>query len=560
MALGNSPTLKRSGPFTDDEDVSPTRTRMINDKPSIDAGAPVDAGARVAIGYGPAPGGYSPPPVLSRPAPPASPPAAGDVNPLPLGTRVGAAANQFGRDVANTAADAVNSARAFGAGVTNALTYPVRAAAGFVRDAGRAAAGMAPSPDAGNPLAGVSDAPLLKTPFQRPAIDFQTTRSDVPVARPDFSGVRSQVGTTAGDGGAADPARSAALVDQVANTIRPFLQRPGAPEAAAPTAAAGASPGIDSGATVGARALPYGAMVNGVPTFSDGGGVGIPRTMSDASIKALGDRLPTAPPQTTALASDVLGRTPAAGEGFGLRRAVPPITGSRPTAQQFADADRNAIALRDPRSAAGIAARNLSMETQYGRTPRARAQAAQSLTALEGGTQQGGLQSQQAETALAQVGAQGDNALRQIEAQGQNALAAEDLRGRYGLQNTGLEIQRAQLTRAGHPVTLEDGTIGLMDPLTGAVTRSRQADGSPAKALVAKTDAESKRTNELVDQLSKSVQEQMKTFLPSKDKPALTPQDIRQMRQQAAMAMNLPIATNPQGEQVVNINGQWMPL
>ena len=559
MALGN-PILKRTGPFTDEEDTSPTRTRMINDKPSVDAGAAVDPSARVSIGYGSAPGGYSPPPVLSRSAPPTS----DDVNPLPLGTRAGAALNRYGRDVANTAADTLNGVRDAGASVTNAVTLPMRAAGGFIRDAGRAVLGMAPAPDAGSPAAGVGTGPIVRTPFPAAAIDFQATRGDVPVARPDFTGVQSQVGSTAATAGdVTDPARSAALVRQVQDTMRPFLQRPGVSDATVgATAGAGtATSGIDTGTTVGGRSLPYGAMVNGVPTFSDGSGNGgVPRTMSDATIKGLGDRLPTAPPQTTALASDVLGRTPAAGEGYGLVRAAPPITGSRPTAQQFADADRNAIALRDPRSAAGIAARNLEMETQYGGTPRVRAQAAQSLAALEGGTQQGGLQSQQAEAALAQAGVQGDNALRQVQAQGQNALAAEDLRGRYGLQNTGLEIQRAQLTRAGHPITMEDGTLGLMDPLTGAVTRSRQADGSPAKALVSKTDAEDKRSNQLVDQLSKAVQEQMKNFLPTKDKPSLTPDDIRNMRQQAAMAMNLPIATGPQGQKVVNINGQWMPL
>lgn len=521
MALGTIPTLKRNGPFSDDEDTA--------------AAAPA----------------------LTRTAPPA--PAA--TNDLPLGTRAGAALNRYGKDVANTAADTLNTVHDAGANVTNAITLPMRAAGGFIRDAGRAVIGMGPSPDAGNPVAGASTGPLVRQPFQPPPIDFQNTRTDVPVAHPDFSGVQGQAASSAPTSGdVTDPTRSLALVGQVANTIRPFLQRPG--PASAPAAAAGATqPGIDSGTTVGGRALPYGAMVNGVPTFSDGSGAGgIQRTMSDATIKGLADRLPIMPAQTSVLASDVLGRTPAAGEGYGLVRPTPPITGSRPTAQQFADADRNAIALRDPRSMAGIAARNLTMETQYGNTPRARAQAAQSLAALDTGTQQGGLQGQQAETALAQAGVQGDNALRQTQLQGQNALAAEDLRGRYGLQNTGLEIQRAQLTRAGHPITMEDGTMGLMDPITGAVTRSRQADGSPAKALVSKTDAEDKRSNQLVDQLSKSVQEQMKNFLPTKDKPALTPQDIQQMRRQAAMAMNLPVATSPQGQQVVNVNGQWMPL
>lgn len=522
MALGTIPTLKRNGPFSDDEDASAT-----------------------------APG-------VARPAPPN----AAATNELPLGTRAGAALNRYGKDVANTAADTLNSVRDVGANVTNAITYPMRAAGGFIRDAGRAVIGVAPSPDAGNPVAGASTAPLVRQPFPAPQIDFQNTRNDVPVAHPDFGGVQSQVGSTApASGDVADPVRAQALVDQVANTMRPFLQRPSsaAPTAAAASTGAGA-PGIDTGTTVGGRSLPYGATVNGVPTFSDGSGMGIARTMSDATIKGLGDRLQTAPAQTTALASDVLGRTPAAGEGYGLTRAQPPIAGSRPSAQQFADADRNAIALQDPRSAAGIAARNLAMETQYGGTPRVRAQAAQSLAALDAGTQQGGLQGQQAEAALAQAGVQGDNALRQVQAQGQNALAAEDLRGRYGLQNTGLEIQRAQLTRAGHPITMEDGTLGLMDPLTGAVTRSRQADGTPAKALVSKTDAEDKRSNQLVDQLSKAVQEQMKNFLPTKEKPSLTPDDIRTIREQAAMAMNLPIATSPQGQKVVNINGQWMPL
>ncbi len=519
MALGNSPTLKRPGAPVDDTDNGQTM-------------------------------------VVRPPAAPA------DVNPLPVGTQVGSAARDAFKRVANTAVDTQNAISAKVTGGVNTLTSPLRSAGGMLADAYLGATGQNARPNAGAPAAGFT-APQLTRPFQQPTIDFQNTRTDVPVAHPDFSGVRSGTGTTAGQADVTDPTKAAAAFKRVQDTIASFMPHGAGAGAGAAVAGAGAesAPGVDSGVTIGGRKLNYGAMVNGVPTFSDGRGAGgIPRTMSDDTIKTLGDRLPTAPAQTSALASDALGYTPSTGEAS-ARLTRPQITGSRPSAQDFAAADRTAIALRDPRSAAGIAARNLSMDATYGGTGRARAAAAQSLATMEGGTQQSALQRQATEGALSQVEAQGANALDQVAAQGQNALAAEDMRGRYGLQNTGLEIERARLTRQGHPVTQADGSIGLMDPLTGQVTPARNGDGSVVRALMPKDDAATKRTNELVDQFTKGVSDQVGKYLPTKDAPTVTPEIVRGFRKTQALAMGLPVVSNEKtGEQLMNVNGQWIPL
>jgi hypothetical protein len=242
----------------------------------------------------------------------------------------------------------------------------------------------------------------------------------------------------------------------------------------APTAAT--SGGVD----VGGRHLPYGGMVNGVPTFSDGTG-SIPNTMTPEAMA----RLASAPSIGRAdvgalghaLASDALGGPVSSQQmvqqNLTRLEGAAPITGSRPSAEQFAASDRNAIALRDPRSAAGIAARNLSVEAGFARTPRLRRLAADQLAAFQTGTQRGAELTQQGDQAQALQTQQGEQALAQTAAQGQNTLA-----------NTALEqTLKLKMPRAGEAVTLDDNTLALRDPITGVITRSTLPDGTVAKGL-----------------------------------------------------------------------------
>lgn len=481
-----------------------------------------DAGGQPAVGGSPAMANPVAAMLSSASAPAILQPgeAAPDVNPLPSGTRTGAA-------VRSAVRTGVNAAFRAGTGFTNYLTSGPRAAGGFLRDAGRALVGAAASPNAGQAYA-----PTVAPQLKKPPVVFQT---DAPGAG------------AAAAAGKPDPNYDPAADNISASNLAAASRFTAAPSLTKPIAAA---------STAGAPgALPYGAVVNGVPTFSDGSGDGsIPRTMSDEQIKALGSRvnLVDAKNFQQALASNADGSTPSSEQmiaraGNTLTR---PITGSRPSTADFAASDRNAIASGDWRSAAGTAASNLRMDAQYAGSPQLRRAAADQLAGLTTGAQQS-----------AALDQQGDQQSALAAQQNQGALDVENLRGRNALAQTGLEIQKAQLTREGHPITMADGTIALVDPITGQVTQSRQADGSPAKALVAKDDSATKRTNELVDQLDKGVQEQMKAYLPTKDAPTPTPEMISQWRQQQALAMNLPMATNKQtGERIVNVNGQWIPL
>ena len=512
-------------------------------------------------------GGMSPPPtplssfgIGSSAAPRLKPgQAAPDLNPQAAGTRFGNTLRDVRRGVVNDQVAVLNTANRAGAGLANALTYLPRTALGFTRDTGRAALGMDPSPNAGQPLGGLT-APRLTQPYPAAPVNFALTHNDVPVrdprvATPAAATAATPAGATGGGGASPaatnpnfDPAADNISASNLAAVLRPgFRVPPAAPAAADP-----------AGGTVveGGRRLPMGAMVNGVPTFSDGT-AGIPQTMSPEAMKQLAQERSISRADVgsgaNVLASDVTGgRTPSTAEQVAtlVRNASVPITGSRPSAEQFAAADRNAIALRDPRSAAGIAARNLDMEAQYGRGG-ARRGAALALQALTDGTNAAGITAQQGENAQALTAAQGQNALDQVALQGQNALA-----------NTALENRgRLQMPRAGQQVTLADGTLGIQDPITGAITRSTLADGTTAKAQVTRDDTATKRTNEIMDQLNKGVQEQMKAFLPSKEVPQPTAEMIAQWREQNAKALGLQLGTDPKtGRRVANINGQVVTL
>lgn len=196
-----------------------------------------------------------------------------------------------------------------------------------------------------------------------------------------------------------------------------------------PPASSGAAPGIDTGVTLpDGRKLPFGAMVNGVPTFSDGsGGFGghpasISRTMTDADIKGLGDQLNIVPASAftapvPAFNSDNTDANVAAilrsrqGGKFGV------------TPEMNAQADLASIVNADPRSTLGRAALNLQRRAAAATTVKQREQALAQLAAFTGaGT-----------TALGQT-INGQTALQRQGLANTGAVDAENARGQFGLQ------------------------------------------------------------------------------------------------------------------------------
>jgi hypothetical protein len=537
--MATTSLLRRPSPLTDDDvtagagvpstPVTPTLTRT----PLAFGGAQAADARSIAA-------------LASKPDPSLSPDAA-------IGTRIGRAIGGEGRDVINGGVDLVNTGRNIGAGVVNTITAPVRYAAPVARDVYNGIAGNPESPDAGNPLPGASPTPLSR-PF--PAGGTSAAGSGGAVAS--LAGVTGGVDTSGPARGPIDPAAPAAAM--------PALQRPslaGVQGSGLGTVKGDLPSDVYGGVTTtDGRHLPYGAMVNGVPTFSDGSsgipGVAgsIPRTMTDETIRNLGANLQTAPAPKAPLASDVLGYTPTSEQAAALRQpAAQPITGSRPTAAQFAASDRDAIASGDWRSSAGTVANNLTMDAQYAGTPRLRRAAATAAGAqLAGGLRAG----EQAATADAEA-ANG-------AAQRNGALAVENLRGQYGLQQSALETARAVLTRQLPQTTLQDGTIAQIGQ-NGVVTPTRLPDGTPARTAVTRDDSATRRENDLLDQVAKGVQTQMEehtkaqALLPENERTQASPKQIADWRGQQARAVGLPLVTNPKtGEQQVFLNGSWRAL
>lgn len=383
---------------------------------------------------------------------------------------------------------------------------------------------------------------------------------------------------------AADPTTPKLAVGNL--PVRPMLARVGSvtPLAAAPAAvpapgagmagtqalpdtnviapASVAAPGVDSGTTIrrpdGSTAkLNYGAMVNGVPTFSDGSGMpagspgAIPRTVSDATLT----RLASAPSISradvgalgTALATDGQGGTPTQEQMVQrLVRAAPrPITGSRPSPEQFAASDLAAIASGDPRSALGTAASNLRSEAAYARTPRLRRMAESQLQQLTGGVAQ-----------LGQQGVQGEQAQVLGQQQGDQAMALENQRGANQLADTAMQLRRPQPVQL---VQQADGTYAGVDTRTNTAAPTIGPDGKPLRGMATRDDAATRRTQEIQDQLAKTAGELAKNWLPDPKNPSAAP-PFALYREQAAQAAGLPVVKNSAGEKLVNINGQWMPL
>jgi hypothetical protein len=473
--------------------------------------------------------------------------AAPDVNPQAAGTRVGGFVRDAAKDLANSQVRGINQTLMGGNAVGNVLSMPARAVTGFGEDVLRGVAGVSPRANAGQPYAGTT-APQLSMPFRQPVVNFVAGGQPGPGA-PAVNTINST--TTAapvGVSAAPKPAAGTIPADNISASnlaaAQKFTGQPINPQTAA--------------------SVPMGAMVNGKRVFSDGT-AGVPQTMSPAAMAQLaqGRSISRADPGALghALASDGAGGTPTqeqmVAQNVAKAQLTRPVTGFRPSAQMFADADRQAIAMKDPRSAVGIAARNLSVDAQFGSSPQLRRMAADQLTALQAGTDAGGAAAQKAESDQAVVGAQG-----------QNTLANTALEGRNTLANSALQ-QRTELLkgRAGTSQVTSDGRVAMIDPVNGVATYAKDADGNPVRAQLTRDDSATKRANELQDSMAKSVQALLLEYtknqqmLPEKDRKPPGAQDMMAWKAQSAMAQGLqPHVNQATGEVKGLINNQWVTL
>lgn len=227
--------------------------------------------------------------------------------------------------------------------------------------------------------------------------------------------------------------------------------------------AAGAAPAVspnalvDQGVTLpDGRKLPYGAMVNGVPTFSDGSGgfaghpASIPRTMTDADIKGLGDRLNTVP--ATAFL-----QAPPAFNSDNTDANVAAILRSRQggkfgiTPEMNAAADLAAVTNQDPRSTLGRAAMNAGRRAAAAPTVLQRKSALDDLAGLTAAVRANALATTQGQNALATANAEGQNALRRTELSGLYDIAGQRVRNEGDLARTDLAGQYGIATALAKP-------------------------------------------------------------------------------------------------------------
>ena len=292
----------------------------------------------------------------------------------------------------------------------------------------------------------------------------------------------------------------------------------------------------------------YRTGANGEHIYSDGTG-GIPATMTRQ--QAQSGNLPgnvTVVPSAAfsrPLLSDVTGHANSStADGVAMRMAAlqrqQPVTGSRPSPEAFAEANRLSALNRDPRSAYGIAARDAQVRSGGDTSRTGRRIAAGQLADLMSGPQTaaaglaGRMTSQQEQdAALQRVIAQG-----QVE--GQNAL---DL------------AQQEALARPRQPITLEDGTLASFNENTGAVAPAAMPDGTPARVGRPTDDAARKRTQQIMDQLNKSAMENLKLIVPLGDQP--TDADYSEARRRAALSMGAQrFGKDEAGRTVARINGE----
>jgi hypothetical protein len=407
------------------------------------------------------PTGYTPPPRPLRPGE-----AAPDVNAPAPGTRLGNLLSRARQSVVNQQTDVFNAGTRAGAGLANAFTYLPRAELGFVRDAARGAVGASTSPNAGQPLSGFSAPTQLQQPFKKPAIDFALTHQ-VP-SPADMSGSMGGGPATPVRNPNYDPAadnisqRNLAAANRLTAPADFSNVRGGVVTTAAPAAAGGVTVTADNGQP---RRLNYGAMVNGVPTFSDGtGGMpgtagSIPRTMSDKAIAALGTR-------AGGVAEQSFGGAPGAAAASSSPRLTMPTNQGPNQAllDMFAASDANSIAKGDTRTALGSAARSLRFAADHGNRG-----AAKQLAELSAGVNDRAALRTKTAGDLAVQGQANEGALANTDATGRNALDAIQLQGQNQLANTALGA-RLRPPAAGELVQAADNSYNLVSPTTAAVT------------------------------------------------------------------------------------------
>lgn len=253
--------------------------------------------------------------------------------------------------------------------------------------------------------------------------------------------------------------------------------------------------GTETGVTLpDGRKLSYGAMVNGVPTFSDGsGGFGghaasIPRTMSDAEIAGLGDRLPTVPAGTAPAGF----ASPQAFNSPDSEANIASLVRSRQggkfgiTPEMNAAADLAAVTNQDARTTLGRAALNASRRANAASTTLQRKAALGDLAGLRegviknaalgidnaaaldrtGATNQATLQRQ----ALANTGALDQQAL-----QNEGELNRTDLAGQYGIASA-LASARAKNTLSEKDLTSQAVNLLAKQPSMFGLTLNGQIE------------------------------------------------------------------------------------
>ena len=331
-----------------------------------------------------------------------------------LGTQAGQLVRGVGREAVNQGIGDVNTFNAGAVGNLNKLTYPVRAAAGFVRDFDNALSGNPASSNAGNPTNGLG-APTLAPVDWSKAGAASDNGGGIPATPPSIPKPAPIFGATA------DQMRAAGAVPAV--------------------------PSYETGVTLSdGRKLPIGAMVNGVPTFSDGsngmpGKPGtIPRTMTDAEIKGLGAQLPTVPAGTAPAGF----ASPVAFNSDNSDANIANILRSREggkfgiTPEMNAQADLASIINQDPRSTLGRAAMNASRSANAAGTTLERKAALDTLSGLETGAVKNYLDTTQGQNTLANTEAAGQNALDRANVGGLFDIAGQRLRNEGQLANTEL--------------------------------------------------------------------------------------------------------------------------
>lgn len=463
---------------------------------------------------GRAPGGPFDPASFTRPA---APPAAAAAS-APAAAAPATPAYNAGRGLRRAIGSAVTGARDMANRGIAAVGDAAVAGYGAADNLVRGAVGAAPAAYQQRPVSrAFSRAGIIPEPTPRPAI--------VPSAATPVTRAGGMVAAAAPTLATVTP-QTAANADQLRSS---GLTRPGPVNAGVATTAG--TPAVsDSG-----RALGYGNRVNGVNVFSDGSGNGPPATMTRPQIDALaqGSRLSRADAGVGGnIASEALGGTPELGSAAGLALSRPAAPAAAPDpsialrrAQRDARSDLASIATGDSRSVAGRAARQLRRD---------------------GDAQ--GLENLQASVA-AGVPLAADVARTQAEQSGANDRAGIEAQ---------TEVARAALTRPGPtPIDLADGTLGGLGA-DGIVRPITDASGAPARRAQTRDDASVKRRQELEDALAKQAGELLASSVPPGQAP--TPEQILGARAQAAQLNGLRTATGPNGQKMMEINGEWIPL